>query len=180
MMAPAAGWIAGSVLAAALALGLAGCGDKEARAAQLEAHQQELASYQKRLAEQEKRLAEVEKRKNELDEENRESAVVLPESLERCPQPGHVSVVVGTPDVDHVVGAAPELVAVIGEIVAEVGRRAVRAQNDEVVQHFGGEFHVAAHQIVADGPLDPVAKWLFDECIPDVGKIVEERLGVGL
>ena len=64
------------------------------------------------------------------------------------------------------------------EEAAVLGKRVVVGASKRADQAVGQDD--AAHQVVVDGVLDPVAKWFFDECVPDVGNVVEERLGVGL
>ena len=62
------------------------------------------------------------------------------ERLHACLQRLDLPVVVGAPHVDEVVPAPPHLVAVVREVVAEIGRRAVRAHQHAVarVAEVGG------------------------------------------
>ena len=78
-------------------------------------------------------------------------------------------------------GDLPVARAVADDVVEEaavLGKRVVVGASKRADQAVGQDD--AAHQVVVDGVLDPVAKWFFDECVPDVGNVVEERLGVGL
>ena len=78
-------------------------------------------------------------------------------------------------------GDLPVARAVTDDVVekaAVLGQRVIFGAGECADQAVGQ--YDAAHQVVVDGVLDPVAKWFFDECVPDVGDVVEEGLGIGL
>ena len=85
-------------------------------------------------------LAPVLQQLHELAEHDLGLAGRVAERLHAGLQRLHLPVVVGAPDVDEVLPAAGELVAVVREVVAEIGRRAVGLHEHAValVAEVGG------------------------------------------
>ena len=86
------------------------------------------------------------------------SAAVEAERLHPRLQRLHLAVVIGAPDVDEVREAAPELVAVIREVVAEIGRAAVAAHEHAVALIAEvGRAQPPRALVLVDEPLRPRA-----------------------